>query len=268
MALSKVEIGRYSRQLLVPDLGVAGQERLRRSSALIIGAGGLGSPAALYLAAAGVGRLGVVDPEAVALSNLHRQVLHATADIGHPKVASASRRLSALNPEIEIVTRRERLTPENALALIQGHDVVLDGSDNFTTRYVVNDACVLAGTPLVYGGVVHVQGQVLTIRPGVSACFRCVFPEPPAMGAVPSCQDAGILGTVAGVIGVLMAHEALKLLGGFGTPLTDRLLVFEGRASRMRDVPVRRDPACAVCGTQPTIRTLVSEAPACEARAA
>ena len=256
MPLSKEQIARYSRQLILPEIGVAGQQRLLRSSALIVGAGGLGSPAALYLAAAGVGTLGIVDREAVALSNLHRQILHGAEDVGRPKSRSAQARLEALNPELRIVARQEAVHAGNAMDLVRAYDVVLDGSDNFPTRYLVNDACVLAGRPLVHGGVVHTRGQVFTVRPRQSACLRCVFPEPPQAGDIPSCQEAGVLGTAAGVLGALMAHEALKLLAGFGEPLADRLLVLDGALSRFREVPVRRDPGCAVCGEAPTIREL------------
>jgi adenylyltransferase/sulfurtransferase len=253
MGLSKEQIARYSRQLILPELGVAGQERLLSASVLVIGAGGLGSPAALYLAAAGVGCLGVMDRETVALSNLHRQILHTVEAIGQPKSRSARARLAALNPDVRVVPLQEGLTAANALTVLGAYDVVLDGSDNFTTRYLANDACVLLGKPLVHGGVVHFGGQVFTVLPRSSACVRCVFPEPPQPGAIPSCQEAGVVGTAAGVLGTLMAHEALKLITGVGEPLTDRLLVFEGRASRFREVPVRRDPACAVCGERPTI---------------
>jgi len=264
MSLTKEQIARYSRQLILPEIGVKGQERLLRSSVLVVGAGGLGSPAALYLAAAGVGRLGLIDDEAVAISNLHRQILHETADVGRPKSQSAERRLAALNPAVSIQALPQRLTAENAREILGGFDVVLDGSDNFPTRYLVNDACVLLGKPLVHGGVIHVGGQVLTVLPGRSACLRCVFPEPPAPGAVPSCQEAGVVGTAAGLLGSLMAHEALKLLAGFGEPLADRVFIFDGRMSCVREVAVRRDPGCAVCGEAPTIRELIAgREPAC-----
>lgn len=265
MGLSKDQIARYSRQLILPEVGVAGQERLLASSALIVGAGGLGSPAAFYLAAAGVGRIGIIDRETVSVSNLHRQILHTTAELGQPKSDSARRRLTALNPTLHIDALQEALGPDNAVRLLEPYDVVLDGSDNFPTRYLVNDACVLAGLPLVYGGVIHVGGQVLTILPRQSACLRCLFPEPPVAGAVTSCQEGGVLGAVAGVIGSLMAHEALKVLLGRWETLTDRLLVFEGARSGFREVRIRRDPACAVCGEHPTITALAQEAlqPAC-----
>jgi adenylyltransferase/sulfurtransferase len=258
MSLTKEQIARYGRQLILPEVGVRGQERLLAASALIVGAGGLGSPAALYLAAAGVGTLGLIDDETVALSNLHRQILHATEALGRPKVLSAQARLEALNPEVSVRAHQERLTAANASELIRAYDVVLDGSDNFPTRYLVNDACVLLGKPLVHGGVVHLRGQVLTVLPRRSACLRCVFPEPPPAGAIPSCQEAGVLGSTAGIMGSLMAHEALKLLLGLGEPLADRLVVFEGGPSRFREVPVRRNSNCAVCGEAPSIRELAA----------
>lgn len=254
MSLSKDEVARYSRQLILPEIGVPGQERLRGASALLVGAGGLGCPAALYLAAAGVGTIGLVDREAVALSNLHRQILHDTGMVGRPKSESAKARLSFLNPAVKIRACQEQLDSGNVMERVRDYDVVLDGSDNFPTRYLVNDACVLADKPLVYGGVIGFGGQALTIRPRQSACLRCVFPEPPAPDEIPSCQEAGVLGSAAGVIGTLMAHEALKLILGVGESLTDQLVVFEGMRSRFRTVAVRRDPCCAVCGEHPTIR--------------
>ena len=253
MSFSKDQIQRYSRQLILPEIGVKGQEKLRQSSVLIVGAGGLGCPAALYLAAAGVGKLGIIDRETVALNNLHRQILYGAEDVGRPKSRAAKERLAILNPDVEVVAIQESLSADTALEQLRGYDVVLDGSDNVMTRYLVNDACVLLSTPLVYGGVVRLQGQVMAIRPRQSACFRCVFPEPPTASGVPNCQDAGVLGAAAGIVGSLMAHEALKLLVGIGEPLTDRLLVFDGLTSRWRDVPVRRDRRCAVCGDAPTI---------------
>jgi adenylyltransferase/sulfurtransferase len=263
MALSKDQIARYSRQLILPELGVGGQQRLLASSALVIGAGGLGCPAALYLAAAGVGRISVVDADAVALSNLHRQVLHRTDGIGRAKSQSAQAALEALNPDVTVEAIHGRLTADNAAELVAAHDLVLDGSDNFPTRYLASDACVLAGKPLIHGGVVRLEGQVMTVLPRRSACYRCVFPEPPGRADVPSCQEAGVLGAVAGIIGTLMAQEALKVLAGIGEPLADRLAVFDGRTSRWREVPVRRDASCAVCGERATIRELRMELDAC-----
>lgn len=264
MGLSKEQVARYSRQLLLPEVGVGGQERLLKASVVVIGAGGLGCPAALYLAAAGVGTLGLADRDAVSLSNLHRQILHTAQDVGRPKSVSAQAHLTALNPGLTILPMQESVTAENAGRLLEPYDLVLDGSDNFATRYLINDACVLAQKPLVHGGIVRLDGQLMTILPGESACFRCVFPEPPAPGAIPSCQEAGVLGSVAGIIGTLMAHEALKVLLGMGPLLAGRLLVFEGHASRFREVPVRRQAACAVCGNSPSVRTLRMEPDACQ----
>ena len=264
MGLSKEQVARYSRQLILPEIGVAGQQRLRNASVLVIGVGGLGCPAALYLAAAGVGRLGLIDRETVALSNLHRQVLHTTDDVGRPKSQSARARLVALNPEVTIVPMQESLTAENARQLIGPYDLVLDGADNFPTRYLVNDTCVRLGKPFVHGGVIHFRGQVMAVLPRRSACFRCVFPEPPSAGAIPSCQEAGVVGTVAGLLGTLMAHEALKLLLGVGEPLVNRLLTFEGCASRFREVPVRRDPGCAACGDVRPVSGAVEEQLNCQ----
>ena len=256
MTLSKEQIARYGRQLILPEIGVQGQQTLLQASVLIVGAGGLGCPAALYLAAAGVGTIGLLDRETVALSNLHRQILHTTDSVGSPKSHSAAARLAALNPEITVRPIQESLNAANALLLLEPYDLVLDGSDNFPTRYLVNDACVMLGKPLVHGGVVHFGGHVMTVRPKMGACFRCVFPEPPKPGEIPSCQEAGVVGAVAGILGSLMAHEALKLLLGIGEPLVNRLAVFDGKTSRFREVPVRRHPGCAVCGDAPTIRTL------------
>lgn len=265
MTLTKEQIARYSRQLILPEIGVRGQQRLLKSSVLIIGAGGLGCPAALYLAAAGVGRIGIMDRDVVALGNLHRQILYGTADIGRPKSESAKARLQALNPDVTLCAIHASLTPENALETLRGYDLVLDGSDNFPTRYLVNDACVLLAMPFVYGGVIHLRGQVMVVQPGRSACFRCVFPEPPSAEAIPSCQEAGVVGAAAGIIGSLMAHEAIKLLIGIGTPLIDRLLTFDGMTARVRDIAVRRTADCAACGEHPAIQDLASlKEPACD----
>ena len=264
MGLSKEQIARYSRQLILPELGVKGQERLLRSSVLLVGAGGLGSPAALYLAAAGVGTIGLIDPETVALSNLHRQILHTAEAVGRAKTLSAAARLAAIDPGIAVRPIQARLSPENAPAHLAGYDLVLDGSDNIPTRYLVNDACVLAGTPMIHGAAVAFGGQLMTILPKRSACFRCVFPESPLPDGIPNCQDAGVLGSVVGILGSLMAHEALKHLAGIGEPLADRLLVFEGRSSRFREVPLRRDRGCAVCGDAPAIHELTErDEPTC-----
>ncbi len=248
MGFSEAQIERYGCQLILPEIGRQGQQRLAQAKVLIIGAGGLGSPAALYLAAAGVGTLGILDDDTVELSNLHRQILHTTNDVGRAKSQSAKARLDALNPGVTCLAIQERLTRANALDHLAGYDVIVDGSDNFPTRYLVNDACVALNKPLVHGGIVHLNGQLMTILPRRSPCFRCVFPEPPSPDAIPSCQQAGVLGSVAGVIGSLMAHEALKVLLEIGDPLVGRLLVFDGTMSRFREVPIRRNPQCPTCG--------------------
>jgi len=256
MNLSKEQIARYSRQLILPEIGVQGQKRLLNSSVLIIGAGGLGSPSALYLAAAGVGHLGIVDCDVISSSNLHRQILYQSADIGRRKSESAQARLSSLNPDLKIEAIQSRIEPSNVMELIQGYDLVLDGSDNFTTRYLVNDASFFSNTPLIYGGVVRFMGQVMVIQPKVSACLRCLFPEPPVSDSIPNCQEAGILGSCAGIIGSVMAHEALKHLFGLPGGLVNRLMVYDGLKSRFRDVVLQRNRDCALCGEAPTIRNL------------
>ncbi len=261
MGLSKQQVERYARQLIVPEVGVRGQQQLFQASVLIIGAGGLGSPASLYLAGAGVGRLGIIDSDVVSLGNLHRQIVHATQHVGQPKVASAAQRITQLNPDVVVEPIHDRLRPAMAQELCQRYDLMVDGSDNFPTRYLANDVAVVLGKPLVHAGAIHVGGQVLTVLPRQGACLRCVFPEPPLPDAIPTCQAAGVLGSVAGVVGTLMAHEALKLLLGIGEPLVNRFLIIEGAASRFREVALRRDPACAVCGDHPTIRDILADNP-------
>lgn len=224
---------------------------------LVVGAGGLGSPAAYYLAAAGVGRLGILDFDDVEISNLQRQILHFTSDLGRPKVESAKEKLKDLNPDCEVVVHRERLTSENALSIIEGYDIVLDGSDNFPTRYLVNDACVMLGKPLVHGSILQFEGQVMTILPRKGPCYRCLFPSPPPPGAVPSCQEAGVLGSIPGVMGCIMATEALKLVLEVGRPLVGRLLVFDALRMEFTEVKVERDKDCAVCGEKPKVTELI-----------
>jgi adenylyltransferase/sulfurtransferase len=247
----------------MPEVGADGQRRLADASVLVVGAGGLGSPALLYLAGAGVGRLGVVDFDAVDLSNLHRQVLHTTADVGRPKVASAHEHLAALNPDVVVEEHGLRLDSLNALDLIGRYDVVLDGSDNFPTRYLVNDACVITGTPLVYGALSRFEGQVSVLATGSAPCYRCLFPTPPPPGAVPSCAEAGLLGVLTGVVGSLMATEALRLtLGGFGVDgstagLVGSLLLVDLLAPSFTAIEVSQDPDCPVCGERPTITALI-----------
>lgn len=257
MALREDQIERYSRQIILKHVGGKGQEKLLSGKVLIIGTGGLGSPVALYLAAAGVGKLGIVDSDNVEISNLQRQIVHSTPSIGKPKVESAAERLTALNPDVKIVPYNMRVTSGNIMDLLKDYDMVVDCADNFPTRYLVNDACVLSKKPLSHAGMFGFEGQAITILPGKSACYRCLFPEPPPPGLVPSCQEAGILGAVAGVIGVMQANEALKYLMEIGNLLTGRLLVFNALEASFRTVKVRRNPECPVCGDNPTVTKLI-----------
>jgi molybdopterin/thiamine biosynthesis adenylyltransferase len=246
--LSPEEIVRYSRHILLREVGGRGQERLRAARAAIVGAGGLGSPAALYLAAAGVGRITLVDSDAVDPSNLQRQILHRDADVGRPKAESGRDTLAALNPGVSVRAVRGRLDEGNAAGWLADHDVVLEGSDNLDTKYIVNRTCVARGIPFVLAGVLRFEGQVMCWRPG-AACYRCLFRDPPEPGCLSSCDRSGVLGAVAGVIGCLQASEALKILLGTGTGLFDRILVFDALTARFREVALRRDPACPDCGT-------------------
>lgn len=257
MELREDQIERYSRQIILPDIGGKGQEKLLSAKVLIIGAGGLGSPCALYLACAGIGKIGIVDSDKVELNNLQRQLLHSTKDVGRAKVESARDRLNGINQDVEIVPYNIRLTSENILEIIKDYDMIVDGSDNFPTRYLVNDACVLTDKPLSHGGIFRFDGQAITILPHQSACYRCLFSEPPPPGLVPSCQEAGILGAVAGVIGTIQANEVLKYVLGIGELLTGKLLVFNALDSFFRQVKVPRDAKCPVCGENPTIRKLI-----------
>ena len=251
--LTTDQIERYSRQIMVPDLGGKGQIRLRQSKVLVIGAGGLGSPAALYLAAAGIGTLGIIDPDRVELSNLQRQILHATADIGRPKVASANEKLSALNPEVQINAYATKLEDHNAAEIIAGYDFIIDGSDNFPTKFLVNDTAVKLGIAFNHAGIVRLQGQTMTVVPGKSACYRCLFKEPPPPEEILSCQQAGILGAVAGTIGSIQATEAIKYLTGFEEGLlTDRLLTYDAKTMKFHSVDVKKDPGCSACGKPAT----------------
>ncbi|MBX6377410.1 MAG: ThiF family adenylyltransferase, partial [Clostridia bacterium] len=254
--LSDEQMERYSRQILLPEIGPQGQARLLRSRAVIIGAGGLGSPAALYLAAAGVGTIGLVDGDRVELSNLHRQILHADHDVGRPKTRSARRRLEDQNPDVTVVEHPVRLTAENALSILAAYDVVVNGSDNFPTRYLVNDACVLLGKPLVDASILQWEGQLHVFLPG-QGCYRCLYPQPPAPGTVPSCAEGGIVGAVAGVMGALQALETLKVLLGLDGVLADRTLLLDARTGRMRTFRRTRRPDCPVCGDEPTVRELI-----------
>ena len=257
MSLSQDQIERYSRQILLPNIGGKGQEKILNAKVLIIGAGGLGSPCALYLASAGIGRIGIVDSDSVELNNLQRQVLHSVKNVGSPKVESAKERLNAINPDIEVIPHNIRLASGNILGIIKDYDIIVDGSDNFPTRYLVNDTCVLAKKPLSHGGIFRFDGQAITILPKKSACYRCLFPEPPPPGLVPSCQEGGILGAVAGVIGTIQANEVLKYVLGIGDLLAGKLLVFNALDSSFRQVKVPKDPKCPICGDKPTITKLI-----------
>ncbi|MCC7489987.1 MAG: molybdopterin-synthase adenylyltransferase MoeB, partial [Gammaproteobacteria bacterium] len=247
------EILRYSRHLLMPEVTLAGQERLKAARVLCVGAGGLGSPLALYLAAAGVGTLGLVDFDRVDLSNLQRQVLYGTGDVGRPKLEAARERLQALNPQVKVVPHTLRLASDNVMQVIGDYDIVADGTDNFPTRYLVNDACVLAGRPNVYASIFRFEGQVSVFDARRGPCYRCLFPQPPPPGLVPSCADGGVLGVLPGIIGTLQALEVLKLILGVGEPLVGRLVLFDALAFRLRELALRKDPACVVCGTEPTL---------------
>ena len=258
MPLTPDELQRYARHLVLPHVGADGQERLRASSALIIGLGGLGSPAALYLAAAGVGRLGILDHDSVAVHNLQRQVIHDTSSLGAPKVDSARVRLEALNPYVRVETWKTALTRENARGIIADYDIVLDGTDTFATRYLVNDACVLEGKRYVHASVHRFEGQLSVLGADGGPCYRCLHPEPPPAGSVPNCAEGGVLGVLPGLLGTMQAAEALKLLLGIGEPMVGRLLVVDVLGMRFREVGVDRDPTCAWCGTR-TARELLGD---------
>ncbi len=266
MAFSPEQLERYSRHILLREVGGKGQQKLLQSRVLVVGAGGLGSPVSYYLAAAGVGTIGIVDNDRVDLSNLQRQILHSTPEVGQPKVESAARTLTALNPDVKINTYATRLSPDNVQEIIAGYDLVVDGVDNFPTRFLLNDACVMAKKPLVEAGILRWDGMVMTIQPGVGPCYRCVFPAPPPAGAIPSCQEAGVIGAIAGVIGVLQATEAIKLLLGVGQTLTGRILTFDALATRFREVAVKPNPNCPVCGENPLITELQEYELACDIR--
>jgi len=256
-ALSHPEALRYSRHLTLPEVGVEGQERLKAARVLLVGVGGLGSPAALYLAAAGVGTLGLVDADAVDASNLQRQVVHGSAAVGRPKVDSAADRLHDLNPFVRVERIPERLTSGNALGILREYDVVVDGSDNFPTRYLVNDACVLLGKPDVYGAIFRFDGQASVFDARRGPCYRCLFAEPPPPDLVPSCAEAGVLGVLPGVIGSLQATEAIKLILGVGESLVGRLLLFDALKLEFRELALAKDPDCPVCGSRPTVTSLI-----------
>src|SRR5438309_3276200 len=256
-ALTNDEYKRYSRHLIMPEVGLDGQLKLKAAKVLCIGAGGLGSPAALYLAAAGVGTLGIVDFDTVDFSNLQRQILHGTPDVGRSKLASAKDKLNAINPNVKIELYETALTSQNALELFAPYDVILDGTDNFPTRYLVNDACVLLGKPNAYGSIFRFEGQASVFATKDGPCYRCLYPEPPPPGLVPSCAEGGVLGVLPGIIGVIQATEAIKLILGVGEPLIGRFLIYDALKMRFRELKLRKDPDCPVCGTHPTVTKLI-----------
>ncbi|MGP8109754.1 MAG: molybdopterin-synthase adenylyltransferase MoeB [Thermoplasmata archaeon] len=257
VAFTHDELKRYSRHLLLPEVGVRGQRALRRAKVLLVGTGGLGAPAALYLAAAGVGELGLVDFDSVELSNLQRQVLYSTDDVGRPKLEAAKERLERLNPGVRVVRHEKRLDSGNALEILRPYDVVLDGTDNFPTRYLVNDACVLLGKPNVYGSIYRFEGQVSVFDARRGPCYRCLYPEPPPPDLVPSCAEAGVLGVLPGVVGALQATEAMKLLLGVGEPLVGRLLLYDALEMRFRELTLRKNPDCVLCSPHATQHELI-----------
>ncbi|HEU4325840.1 MAG TPA: molybdopterin-synthase adenylyltransferase MoeB [Roseiflexaceae bacterium] len=269
MELTHAEISRYSRHLLMPQVGMEGQRKLKAASVLLIGTGGLGSPAALYLAAAGVGRLGLVDFDVVDESNLQRQIAHDTGWLGRPKLESARARIEALNPHIDVETHPLMLSSENALKVLGQYDVVIDGTDNFPTRYLVNDACVLLGKPLIYGSIFQFDGQATVFAPQQGGpCYRCLYPDPPPPGAVPSCSEGGVFGVLPGVIGTIQATEAIKLIIGQGRPLIGRLLLYDALDLMFRELRIGRNPDCPVCGEHPTVTELIDYQDFCGMRAA
>ena len=255
--LSNDEVKRYSRHLIMPEVGVDGQRKLKAAKVLCIGAGGLGSPVAMYLAAAGVGTIGLVDFDVVDFSNLQRQILHSTPDVGKPKLQSAKEKLHALNPEIEIRTHEVALSSQNALQLFEPYDIIVDGTDNFPTRYLVNDACVILGKPNAYGSIFRFEGQASVFATKNGPCYRCLYPEPPPPGLVPSCAEGGVLGVLPGMIGIIQATETVKLIMGIGEPLIGRFLIYDALRMRFRELKLRKDPDCPVCGTHPTVTKLI-----------
>jgi len=255
--LSNEEVARYSRHLIMPEVGMTGQRKLKAASVLMIGTGGLGAPLGMYLAAAGVGRLGLVDFDVVDASNLQRQIIHGTKDVGRPKIASARDRLEDINPHVEIETHETRLTSENALRLFVNYDVIVDGTDNFPTRYLVNDACVLTGKPNVYGSIFRFEGQASVFWAERGPCYRCLYPEPPPPGLVPSCAEGGVLGVLPGIIGAIQANETIKIILGAPDIMVNRLLLLDAWRLRFRELKLRKNPDCPVCGTNPTIKELI-----------
>ena len=264
--LSKEEVLRYSRHLIMPEVGLDGQLKLKGAKVALIGTGGLGAPLGLYLAAAGVGRIGIVDFDTVDFTNLQRQILFSSEDVGRPKIEAAKERLRGLNPDIEIRAHEMRLTSENALELFKDYDIIVDGTDNFPTRYLVNDACVLLKKPNVYGSIFRFEGQTTIFGYPDGPCYRCLYPEPPPPGLVPSCAEGGVLGVLPGIVGSIQAAETLKLIIGKGEPLVGRLLLFDALAMRFRELKLRKNPECPVCGNHPTVTHLIDYAEFCGVR--
>jgi adenylyltransferase/sulfurtransferase len=265
-SLSKEEVLRYSRHLIMPEVGMEGQLKLKQAKVLCIGTGGLGAPLGLYLAAAGVGRIGLVDFDTVDFTNLQRQVLFGTSDVGRPKIEAAADHLRNLNPLIQIDSFETRLTSENALDLFKDYDIIVDGTDNFPTRYLVNDACVLLGKPNVYGSIFRFEGQITIFGAPGGPCYRCLYPEPPPPGLVPSCAEGGVLGVLPGIVGTIQAAETLKLIIGKGDPLIGRLLLFDALGMKFRELKLRQNPECPVCGEHPTVTKLIDYAEFCGLR--
>jgi len=254
---SDEQIERYSRHIILPEVGGSGQQKMLEARVLLLGAGGLGSPAAYYLAAAGIGNLGIVDFDQVDLSNLQRQIIHSTERIGMLKTESAKKTIQALNPDVNVTLYHEKMDSSNIMSLIKEYDYVVDGSDNFPTRYLVNDACVMKDKTLIHGSIYRFEGQVTVFKPGDGPCYRCLYPEPPPPGMVPNCQEGGVLGVLAGVIGNLQVVEVLKLILGIGKPLVGKLLIYDALNTEFRSLRLRRDANCPICGEKPTIKELV-----------
>jgi adenylyltransferase/sulfurtransferase len=255
--LTNEEIARYSRHLLLPEIGIEGQKKLKAAKVLIVGTGGLGAPLALYLSAAGIGTIGIVDFDFVDESNLQRQIIHGTKDIGRPKVASAKDRMKSINPHINIITHNEALTSKNAMDIIADYDIVADGTDNYQTRYLVNDACVFLGKPNVYGSIFQFEGQASIFFAKEGPCYRCLYPSPPPPGLVPSCAEGGVMGVLPGIVGTIQANEVIKLIVGGGNSLVGRLLIFDAWRMKFRELKLSKEPACPVCGKNPSIKELI-----------
>src|SRR5881275_1594957 len=266
MELNNDEIRRYSRHLILPEVGLSGQKKICSSSVLCIGAGGLGSPIAMYLAAAGVGKLGILDFDVVDFSNLQRQIIHGTEDVGRPKIDSAKETIARINPNVEVVTYNTRISSENALDLLRPYDIVVDGTDNFPTRYLTNDACVLLGKPNIYGSIFRFDGQASVFSTLDGPCYRCLYPEPPPPGEVPSCAEGGVLGILPGLVGCIQATEAVKLILGQGSPLVGRLLLYDALQMTFQEFKIRRNKKCPLCGDSPTITKLVDYEQFCGVR--